>query len=403
MATLIIVLAIAAIFYLFIPGIGAFHSRRGWRLFRKRIIAASQFPFVSYRDIHSVNKDCIGHFRFLGNLQAMAGEHLIWLGDGRLTLSADLKNVVVHLLPSEQSPSEMNSGSDAGGYAGSLLPDETVRSVRWETLSSLPEGTRFFVAGPLFNDNGRAVFRSTTETPLVVVISDWTDRELLPVAIWMGRQRNEYWNRMTPASLAVGFLWQMILSYSYLREPLQRIPAIFSLTTSLAPLAIFLPPGLLFFSLYRYFWKKGRVSRGERDIALLPLRYFGNMPVSDAGKRGTLPDGGTYSVAVFRSREEALGAVETAEDVSVPDITCKSGNRNEIQWFLFGEKKESGLFAAPRDPMAELCLFAGNPLELSRKCALRARKMELLSAASFALAFGINTFLLLYILARIIR
>ena len=396
MATLTIVLGIAVFFYLFIPGAGAFRTRSGWRLFRKRIIAASLFPFVTYRDLHGAAGGCLGRFRFIGSLQAISGEHVVWLGDGRLTVSVDLSDTMVHLLPSEEKDGER-------GNVNWPLPDETVRSVRWEALSSLSEGTRFFIAGPLHGENGRPVFRSTEDTPLVVVISDRGDRELLPVSIWTGRQRNEYWNRFTPASITAGFLLHLILSYSYLREPIHRIPAILSLTSSLAPVALFLPPGVFLFSLYRWLWKEGRVSRGERDIVLLPFRYFDSQDLGGQSYAGILPDGSVYRAASFPSKEEALNAVAEGERVSIAEITSAKTGTEAKSWFLFGERTEEGLFRSPKDPMAGLVLFPGNPAELSRMCAARARRMELLSVAAFGLAFGMNTVLLLFVLALIIR
>ncbi len=396
MATLTIVLGIAVFFYLFIPGAGAFGTRSGWRLFRKRIIAASLFPFVTYRDLHGDASGCLGRFRFIGSLQAISGEHLVWLGDGRNTVSVDLVDTVVHLLPPEEKDDEKVGVKWP-------LPDETVRSVRWDELSSLSEGTRFFVAGPLHSVNGRPVFRSTEDTPLVVVISDRGDKELLPVSIWTGRQRNEYWNRFTPASIAVGFLLHLILSYSYLKEPIHRVPAILSLTLSLAPVALFLPPGVFLFSLYRWLWREGRISRGERDIVLLPFRYFDSKGLCEESYSGVLPDGSEYSGALFPSKEEALKAVAEGERVWIAEITSVKTGKEVRSWFLFGARTADGLFTAPKDPMAGLILFPGNPAELSRMCAARARKMELLAAAAFCLAFGMNTFLVLFVLALIIR
>ncbi|MCL1819006.1 MAG: hypothetical protein FWG35_08735, partial [Spirochaetaceae bacterium] len=204
-------------------------------------------------------------------LEAIQEDDIIWLRSGEAALSADMKRQKVFLLPS-QTTSRENIGTEDDV---SPLPDETPRIVAWEKVRSLPEGIPVLLAGTLCVSRGRGLFRSGKKDKLLAVFYDGDNASLLERAVWHGRQRNEYWNAFTGASLGAGFLTGMILSYFFLSPPLSRIPAILSIAMSLVPTIPVLPPGLIFFLGYRRLWRKGRFLRAERDILTLPRRSFG--------------------------------------------------------------------------------------------------------------------------------
>jgi hypothetical protein len=290
---------LALFFYLFIPGLGAFLIRSRWRRFRKSVVAASLYPEVTYKDVHSSGQHApserpaegnllyeqpsgaAGSYYFLGVLEAIQEDDIIWLRNDDVALSADMKGQKVFLLPS-QTVSGEGGGEDPDDYPKS---DETPQVLAWEKVGSLPEGIQVLVAGPLRIANRRGRFRSEKKGDLLVVFYDGDKTSLLKRAVWHGRQRNEYWNPFTLGSLGAGFLSGMILSYFFLQNSRTKIPAILSIIMSLVPLIPVLPPGMLFFVLYRRLWRRGRFLRAERDLLRLPPRRFGE----DGAKAGSLP------------------------------------------------------------------------------------------------------------------
>ncbi len=395
MDSLILVLALAVVFYGLIPGFGAFYVRRRWREFRRRIISASLYPLAEYRSLRRTEHGFVGNLRFFGGLEATQGDDVVWLRSGSLSVAAELKKVAVYWLPSfafveAEGPVEINEES---------LPDETPTRVRWERIFSLPEGTQVFVSGPLYIDRGRPVFRSDRQRSLTVVIYDGQQNTILRRSIWGGRHRNEYVNPFTPGSITAGSFSLLILAYILLRSPQLRLPAIIALTASLFPLLVLLPPGLLFFFLYRNWWKEARFLRAERDMLLLPLRYFPDFPTGSASVR--LPDGEAYVMERHAERAEAiarLGAGKIRQATRLGSAALR-----EADYYVFGGPAQGGPLGRPLDPMAELIMIPGHPLELSRRCSKRARLFELLSTGAIVVGLLMNLCILLVLLAALIK
>ncbi len=245
----ILLISIAA--YALVPGIGAFMVRSRWRKFRRLLMAASRYREPDYSLVHSGRSGSLGTFRFYGTLRALQGDDTVWLGNGSLSLKADLKGVPVYILP---HPSAEQS-----------VPSE----VSWQRIHTLPEGTRIFVAGELFLQKTGAVFRSGDDFSLIAIVYEEPDEEMLHHAISAGRERNEYWNHLTPGALTAGSFSLFIYFYVLLRSPMLRLTALSALTASLLPLAPILPPALIAYSVYRSLWKKARTMRAERDLLKL--------------------------------------------------------------------------------------------------------------------------------------
>jgi hypothetical protein len=249
------------------------------------------------------------------------------------------------------------------------------------------------------------VFRSDANEPLTVVLYDGVEETILRRAIWGGRQRNEYWNQFTPASLAAGFLSLLILAYVLLRSPMMRLPALVSLSFSLIPVIPLLPPGVVLHFLYRRLWRRGRFLRAERDLVRLPLRYFDGQTVRQDGDTETvLPNGQPYACRVYRDYSEFPPVKTGAKIRTTSLIPLSSLSRRE--YFAFGTPvsiDEEPQVDKPDDPMAELVLIPGQPELLSASCDNRARLYEILAAGAFFSGILINLYLVFAVLARLIR
>lgn len=385
---------ISLVFFIIIPGIGAFIVRNRWRGFRRRIFSDSLLPMVRYEQLYKKPVGFIGYYRFLGNLEAIQGDDTIWIRNGNISLSAELEKVYVYLLPS-MSSTELEGAIEQNDEA---LPDEMPRRVSWSKIFSLPESTRIFLSGALYSERGQGVFRSNNRHPLTVVIYDGDQETILRRSIWGGRQRNEYWNPVTPASLITGSASLLLLSYNLFQTATMRFAALTSLTLSLTPLIPFLPPGLLFFFFYRYFWKKGRFSRAERDLIRLPLRFFDEKIIED-GMTSTFPDGKQYGIRLFHDRQNAIEAMQTGK---IRETSLRTMVKNNGRFFVFGTRERDGeidRFVKSADPMVELLLIPGDPINISNECENFARTNEVLAGLAFAIGYIIN-FVCLFVLLR---
>jgi hypothetical protein len=413
---LVLILALALLFYAALPGIGAFRVRGRWRVFRQTIHEVSRYPTATPHAVGRERNAFIGLFRFFGTLEAIQGEHRIWITNGRFSVAADLRNVHVYLIPE-------NGGQDIGSASGA--EDTELRSVPWSRIFSLPEGTPVFIGGALFSEEGRGVFRGYGRARLLVVIHDCPRESIVESAIRGGRQRNEYMNPFTLPSVAIGSLTLILLAYSLLAVPEARILALVSLAAGLAPVSPFLPPAFPLYLVYRRFWKKARLMRVQRDIVRLPLRYF-SPSLDDGGTRRTtlLPDREPYIMiraAETGAAEDGAAVLTTADGrtVMLPagtrqvavDLPPRAKRRKSSgtppgQCVVFGGYRMDGgtfILSKPEDPMAELMLLHGDPESVSATSGRMGSFYAIVSAFFIILNAAINTPLLFFLLSFLIR
>ena len=201
------VLGIALLFFILIPGIGAFHIRSTWRKFRELLYLSTRLKKIDYstmRSLRSGDSPSGRSYRFFGRLQALEKENIVWLSDWRLSIQADLNRVHVFLLTSDQT----FSIEDWEQY-----PSVAPRRMLWKRVSTLPEHTKVFISGTVDSSQGRPMFVDSSEQRLLVLIYEGAEEDLLYRATWNGRQKNEYWNPLTPGSLALGSFSLFLYSY----------------------------------------------------------------------------------------------------------------------------------------------------------------------------------------------
>ena len=371
------IILIALVFFVGIPGIGAFSVRRQWRRFRRRVAQASLWPLFTYRVVRKIHDHGVSGetYRFFGALEAIQSDQALWLRGGDVTVAADMSSSEIYVLP-----------RDTGE-----LPDEPPVRTTWARLGSLTEGAKVFAAGRVRTEGTHAVLWGDASDPLLVVLYDGSERDLLRRCIWSGRQLNEYWNQLTPGALAGGTLALITIAYVLLRSPAGRLPAIASLTLSSIPLLPLLPPGVAFFFIYRWSWRRGRILRAHRDILRVPLRHL-----EEAGGPGVLPDGEPYELR-YLTQDEAKALEEIGGQAIRPPVRL-----NDSRYAAFGHPGGAGL-ETPPDPMTEIAIIPGDPSELSRRCQRQARAYELASAALLGTTLLINLATVFAVLQYVVR
>jgi hypothetical protein len=400
---ILLIVGIAVVFYGALPTAGAFLVRGRWRTFRRNVAAASRYPTLGPQALSRERARAPGLYRIFGSLEAIQGDDRIWIASGRYSAAADLRGVHVFLMP------DTDSGEAAKAEVG-------LRSVPWSMIHSLPEGTPIFIAGALFAEEGRGVFKDHGRTRLLVVIHDCPRESIMLRAIESGRQRNEYMNPFTLPSVAIGSLLLILTSFSLLSSP-ERILPLLALTAGLLPVFPFLPPGFPLYFAYRSFWKRARTMRVQRDTVRLPLRYFPGSRDKLPGARGSLlPDIEPYLMirgALIDQSIVAIGMPPLALPPGMRKIevlltrpSTASAPGDAAQCVAFTGYREEGdgiVLVKPDDPMAEHVLVPGDPETIARASELAALRFEALSALCIGADVAINApivFLLLSLLFR---
>ena len=254
---------IVIVCYVLAPFIGAVIRRNNWYKFRKRFDELRLCPFLSYGNYWTTTPDASdGIFRFSGSFESVTDGQTLWIRSEDLTVPVSLKNAESYLLSprkDEDLPEDQ--------YPGEMPPEK----IRWEKVSTLTEGVKVFVGGPLKYLNGCRSFVSTKEKPLIVIFYYCSDVSLVPRVIQSGRQWNEYWNPVTPYSLVIGAIGLILTAVLYRSRPAYRLTVIVSVIALFIPLYPIIPPGLMFTGIYRRLSWRSRELRARGDLVRLGL------------------------------------------------------------------------------------------------------------------------------------
>ncbi len=374
------IIATAACFYFLIPGIGAFGVRHRWRRFRRRIIAASLLPPVTYASVRRSADDGRSDAshpadaRFLGTLESIQGEDTAWIRNSEITIAVDMSHSDIYMV--SQSDTDRRE----------TPPMRT----SWSRIGSLPEGVKVFVSGRLDTSGPHPTIRPIAGEPVLVVFYDGAESTLVRYCIWSGRQLNEYWNSVTPGALAGGVFALTVLTYFMLRQPLSVGYARLAIILAAGPVLPLLPPGIALFYVYRRVWRRGRILRAHRDVLLVPLRYFGDdepcaaLPTTELYCRRETP-----VESLEASLAQGLTLLEPPADAVNP---ARAGERREDVWSrctVFGHPR-AGELVRPADALAEWIAVRGDPETASVLCQRRARRFELLSVLILAGGVAMN-------------
>ncbi len=276
-----------------------------------------------------------------------------------LTVSADLSNAHVFLLPAE-------------GEEGMDRREQSPRRIKWNHVAAVSEGARIFVGGRVRSDAGRARFASDKGCPLLVILFDGQDRSLLTRAVRAGRQKNEYWNPATPFALTAGAFCQLLMALSFVNRPALSAAFSAALTLAFAPILPYLPPGLLLTAASRAAWRRGRNYRALRDLVRLPLLHL-----APGETETTLPDGSRYGVVVLNEKEfERIP--EDAPRLPPEATRAAAGGR----WYCYGAVGGEMPFDATKDPSAVYAALPAPPERLAAGYSGRAKLMETAAGAA---------------------
>ena len=379
---LFLILITTIFFYLIIPGIGALIVRKRWSEFRKKIIDAAAAPIIDFhKSRQGGESQYLGIFKFFGTLEAIQDKYEIWLRSSNFSVTVDMKNVKIYLIPAFSSLEDKN---DIYEKNSEIIIDEMPEAVSWEAFHSLSQQTDIMICGPLFIEKGKVIFKNTNRKSITFLIYDGSKESLLRRSIWAGRHRNEFWNIFTPVSLVAGSFSLFIIAYYLFSFPEFKIISRFALSLSLIPIMPLFPPGVVLFFTYRYFWKKARFLRAERDIVKLPFHYFANTNLIDDNFCLNIWPEMKYCYKKIENQEQSI-EICCNKDIKIRKVSILNNNLTEKNLYYYYKSAEK----LP-DPFIEEIIIQGNPGNIIKKCQRKSEIYDYISLLIFSIGMIIN-------------
>lgn len=249
MVFLFIAILIVFLAYLVVPFISMILYRRKWNRFRLIIASMSSYKKLLPGDIFPQEGEQLklGTFVFYGRLDAIQPDGNIWLNKENLSVEIDLANINIYILTDKTHPRK---------NIDILYPGEGLSESSLPKLTPLVEGTSFFICGSLYQEQGKLIFHTTKKQPLIVVLYDCPREEVDFKLFWHGRMKNNFWNPAAALSFGFGAFLFLVLMIILLALGNSSLLSVLYLSLSLIPLLILLPPGLLFYFVYRLLWRR---------------------------------------------------------------------------------------------------------------------------------------------------
>lgn len=235
------------LFFILLPGIGAVSLRRRWTKFRKTLFSYSREPMLEYYNLESAKKFC-----FKGELESFRDDNVVWLRGETLSVCIDLDKQYIYSLTKNS---------------------ESLKRNRWSNISSLVEGTMFYVFGTLIYDRGVPYLVGNNSEDLIVVICD-DDKNIYEDLLRKARDKNEIWNSFSPYLYITGVFLLIILSYISYTSYSNKTWSFYLLVAAGTPFYFIIPPGLIFYLQYRKMWDKALRFLILKDLKLLRGDYF---------------------------------------------------------------------------------------------------------------------------------
>jgi hypothetical protein len=266
---------------------------------------------------------------------------------------------------------------------------EAPEQIRWNRISTFNEGAKVYIGGKIKLLDNRLIFTATKENPLMVIFYNCPDDALTYEIIRAARTRNEYWNNITPISLATGALGLVYVAALFLNRPAFRRTVITALVAIIAPILPMFPPGLLLTVLYRRMTWQARRLRAFWDLARLPLRYLPGRQESSI-----LSTGEKYGYAKLTSLTPEIAG-------TIPFLVPEYAKEKRIQWRLYGVIKEGEALPVKSsiDPFVSFGLLPADPALLARRYAVRAYALEALAWLMLLMGIGLNVIFIFLILS----
>ncbi|MDR2783351.1 MAG: hypothetical protein LBB48_05860 [Treponema sp.] len=243
-ADLLAIAGILVFWYGVLPLAGVCIRRRHKKVFRQRFKEVLRKPLLDYETWRLLERrdGQDEQYRLSGKIESTS-EKTLWVKSDSLLIPVELRNARFF-----------------------FINNSSLQRIVWHRLPGFFEDTKIFVAGELVQLEGRRIFASTKKTPLIAVLYDTEEENLVPRIIGASRNKNDYWNAITPYSILIGAFSLIVTTVSFLRHPAFWLTVITAFIAVFIPLFPFFPPGILFTALSRFLRKQSEAASIRADM-----------------------------------------------------------------------------------------------------------------------------------------
>ncbi|MDR2794078.1 MAG: hypothetical protein LBB61_10535 [Treponema sp.] len=246
-ADLFIITGLLLFWYGIVPSVGTFIQRYHRKVFRRQFMAVLHKPLLDYETWRSLERGSANRavFRFLGKIESVS-ETMLWIKNDSLLIPLALRDTQVF-----------------------FVNNANLQRIVSRRYPELFEETKIFVAGEIIRQDGRRIFASTKKNPLITLLYDREKEDLVTRIIGASRNKNDYWNPVTPYSIIMGVFSLILVAVFFLQRPAFRFTAITAFAAVFIPIFPFLPPGVLLTSISRFLRKQSETASIRSDILMI--------------------------------------------------------------------------------------------------------------------------------------
>ncbi|MDR0708410.1 MAG: hypothetical protein LBF60_11150 [Treponema sp.] len=241
---LLAIIGILVFWYGVVPMVGLCIRRYHRKVFRRRFKEVLRKPLLDYETWRLLERgggqDAL--YRFSGKIEATS-EHMLWVQNDFLLIPVELRNAQFF-----------------------FITGDSLQRIVWRRYADFSEETKIFVAGEVVQREGRRIFASTKKESLIAVLYDAEEEDLVPRIISASRNKNDYWNAITPYSILIGVFSLIVTAVSFMRHPAFWLTVIAAFIAVFIPLFPFFPPGILFTAFSRFLRKQSESASIQADM-----------------------------------------------------------------------------------------------------------------------------------------
>ncbi|MDR1073729.1 MAG: hypothetical protein LBL45_08665 [Treponema sp.] len=246
-ADLLAIVGILVFWYGVAPLAGICMRRWRRKVFRQRFKEVLRKPLLDYETWRLLEREGLQDTqrRFSGKIEATS-DNMLWVKSDSLLIPVELRNAKLFFI----------NNNSLRHILRRSLPD----------FSGFSEDMKIFVAGEIVQRHNRRIFASTRKNPLIAVLYDTEEEDLVLRIIRASRNKNDYWNVITPYAIFIGAFSLIITAVSFLRHPALWLTVITAFIAVFIPLFPFFPLGVLFTALGRFLRKQSETASISSDM-----------------------------------------------------------------------------------------------------------------------------------------
>lgn len=378
MILILISVAVALLFYLIFPIIGCVVSVKRWNKILETIVSSRFFPIFTKKTNFEEMSSSLSpvRVRYFGRIEHIpensSDEEFFYFYDGKKNFKLRKKDTICYEIK-EKNKTNYSS--------------HNLENICWADFIACTKGADLFITGMLEECNGTEKntfsFSKTDDKKIVLVFYEGTQKDFWTKVLHSSPQKSPWKNSFSLISLLIGFftILSLILPLFSTKFPIEY--GFWGYTLLFSPVFTLLPPGLILFCAFIFYFKKAENYTHYSD--LIHNQVYG---LSVSNRVLTLSDQSEYEL-------------RSVEKTTIPPVTIPKNIKRGLllhekeDWFVCGvkPKDEYAELDIPIDPFFDRFSMPASPLHLINVCQKKSIVCKVLSGCFLAVDIFCNFFL----------